>query len=107
MRLFMLTSIGFCANTALDQKKTAPFSFDDLYAAAEEARLVDLFRRTIDTIGVIEAWAKRTEDSRAVEEALDGAAEALKGRELRKVGVGDNPLCMVIAIVLEAIQQNY
>jgi hypothetical protein len=31
----------------------------------------------------------------------------LRDRKLRKTGVGDNALCLVIAIVLEAIQQNF
>lgn len=107
MRLSMLTSIAFCANIAIDQKKTAPFSFDDLYDAADKTQLVDLLQRTIDDSGVIELWAQRPEDKRGVEEALANAVVALRGRELRKVGVGDNPLCMVIVIVLEAIQQNF
>jgi hypothetical protein len=42
-----------------------------------------------------------------MEGAFSEAAEALESREIRKTRVGDNPLCMVIAIVLEAIQQNY
>jgi len=107
MRLSMLTSIGFCANIAVDQKKAPPFSFDDLYAAADSKQLVDLLQQSIDDSGVIEAWAAEAEHKQEVEEALGDAVEALRGRELRKVGVGDNPLCMVIAIVLEAIQQNF
>ncbi len=107
MRLSMLTSIGFCANIAIDQKQPAPFSFEDLYNASDSGTLVDLLQRSIDDSGSIALWAKNLNDKRAVEKALNNAAEALRGRELRKVGIGDNPLCMVIAIVLEAIQQNY
>ena len=107
MRLAMLTSVGFCANIVLDQKKAPPFSFDDLYVAADHAVLVELLQRTIDDSEVIEMWAQNPEHKLEVEKALDDAVEALRGRELRKVGIGDNPLCMVIAIVLEAIQQNF
>ena len=42
-----------------------------------------------------------------MESALRNAAEALRGREIRKTGVGDNALCLVIALVLEAVQQNF
>jgi hypothetical protein len=42
-----------------------------------------------------------------MERALENAAEALRGREIRKTGVGENALCLVIALVLEAIQQNF
>ena len=107
MRLSMLTSIGFCANMAIDVRKPAPFSFDDLYKAADEGKLVDLLRRTIDNGGIMELWAQTPKNKQEVETAIGCATSALCGQELRKVGVGDNPLCMVIAIVLEAIQQNY
>lgn len=107
MRLSMLTSIAFCANIAIDQRKSTPFNFDDLYSAADKSELVDLLQKTIDDSGVIELWSRQIDDKRSVENALNSATEALRGRELRKVGVGDNPLCMVIAIVLEAIQQNF
>jgi hypothetical protein len=42
-----------------------------------------------------------------LEQLLGDATEALRGLELRKAGIGDSPLCMVIAIALEAIQQNF
>lgn len=106
IRLSMLVSVGFCANVALDEKRPAPFTFDELYRAAENAQLVELLEMTIDDSGVIASWSQRREDRSAVERALDDAAETLRGRELRKVGIGDSPLCMVVAIVLEAIQQN-
>ena len=107
MRLSMLTSIGFCATMALDQRRAAPFNFEDIYRASDERKLVDLLRGTIDDSGIIALWANTPKDKESVETALNDAAEALRGRELRKVGVGDNPLCMVIAIIMEAIQQNY
>lgn len=107
MRLSMLTSIGFCANIAIDLKKPYPFTFEDLYQAADERRLVGLLKDTIDDSGIIELWAQEPSSNQDVEQALNDATEDLRGREIRKVGVGDNPLCMVIAIILEAIQQNY
>jgi hypothetical protein len=42
-----------------------------------------------------------------MERTLRDAAEAPHYRELRKAGVGENTLCLVIAIALEAIQQNF
>jgi hypothetical protein len=107
MRLSSLTSIGFCANMAIDHKSRVPFTFDDLYAAAEEGRLVSLLMESIDDSGAIELWAEDAQARAEVERSLANAIEALRGQEIRKTGVGDNPLCMVIAIVLEAIQQNF
>ena len=106
MNLSQLTSIGWFANMMLDRREQAPFTFDDIYAAADSGALVDLFLK-IDDAGVIESWAREPKYRTETESALADATEALRGREIRKAGVGENPLCMVIAIVLEAIQQNF
>jgi hypothetical protein len=106
MRLSNLTSIGWCANIKLDQREQAPFTFDDIYAAVDRAALVELLLK-IDDSGIIELWARDPRQRADTEQALADAAEALRGRELRKTGVGDNALCMVMALVLEAIQQNF
>lgn len=90
----------------LDRREQAPFTFDDIYAAADTGGLVDLFLR-IDDSGIIELWARDPEARPMMEHAFADAAEALRGREIRKTGVGENALCLVIAIVLEAIQQNF
>lgn len=91
---------------AIDQKTPSPFSFDDIYAAADRSELIDLFMK-IDDSGLIEMACQNANNRAEVEEAFANATEALRGQEIRKTGVGDNPLCMVMAIVLEAIQQNF
>lgn len=106
MRLSQITSIGWCANMMLDRGEQAPFTFDDIYAAADSGTLVDLLLK-IDDSGIIEITAREPAQRAETEGALANAVEALRGRELRKTGVGDKPLCMVLAIVLEAIQQNF
>jgi hypothetical protein len=106
MKISYLTGAAWCANMMLDRAEAAPFSFDDIYAAADNGTLVDLFLQ-IDDSGIIELWANHPEARPEMERAFANAAEALKGGEIRKTGVGDNPLCMVIAIALEAIQQNF
>jgi hypothetical protein len=106
MKLYNLTSIGWCANMMLDRHDQAPFTFDDIYAAADRGALVDLLLK-IDDSGIIELWARDPGLRADTERALADAAEALRGRELRKTGVGNNALCMVMALVLEAIQQNF
>jgi hypothetical protein len=91
----------------LDRREQSPFTFEELYDASDKGDLVDFLRRRIDDSGIIELWASDPEQRAAVEKALGNAVEALRGREIRKTGVGENPLCMVIAVVLEAIQQNF
>jgi hypothetical protein len=43
MKLSQLTCVGWCANMLLDRREQVPFTFDDVYAAADKKRLVDLF----------------------------------------------------------------
>ena len=107
MKLSQLTSIAWCANMMLDRREQAPFTFDDLYEAAEWGQLVELLQKHIDDSGIIELWARDPEMRAEVEQALANATEALRGREIRKTGVGENALCMVVALALEAIQQNF
>lgn len=90
----------------LDRREHPPFNFDDIYRAVDSGDIVSLLLK-IDDNGIIELWARDPELRKEVESALADAAEALRGREIRKSGVGDNALCMVMAIVLEAIQQNF
>src|SRR5436309_1043297 len=106
MNLSQLTSIGWCAIMMVDRGEQPPFTFDDIYAAADSGTLVDLFLK-IDDSGVIEITARDRKQRAETERALADATEALRGRELRKTGVGDKSLCLVMAIVLEAIQQNF
>ncbi|HEU0210171.1 MAG TPA: hypothetical protein VFQ78_14480 [Candidatus Udaeobacter sp.] len=59
------------------------------------------------TVGMIQLCVSPPEARADMERTLRDAAEAPHYRELRKAGVGENTLCLVIAIALEAIQQNF
>ena len=48
----------------------------------------------------------RAETVTAIENALRAAA-ALQGRELKKANIKNRGLCLVMAIILEALQQNF
>lgn len=106
MKLSTLTTVGWCANMMLDRREQAPFTLDDIYSAADRGILVDLLLK-IDDSGIIALWASDPRMRADAEQAFDDAAEALQGREIRKTSVGENALCMVIALVLEAIQQQH
>src|SRR5687768_17043158 len=95
MNLSQLTSIGWCANMMLDRREQAPFTFDDIYAAADSGALVDLFLK-IDDSGIIELWAREPKYRAEMERALANATATLRGQEIRNTGVGENSLCMVI-----------
>jgi hypothetical protein len=106
MKLSQLTCFGWCANMMLDRREQAPFTINDIYTAVDRGDLVGLLLK-IDDSGIIELWAREPEPRAEMERALGDAAEALRGREIRKTGVGENALCLVIALTLEAIQQNF
>jgi len=90
----------------LDRGEQAPFTFDDIFAGAENGGLVELLMK-IDQGGMIEVWAGHPKMHDQAEKAFAEAAEALREREIDKTRIGDNPLCLVIALVLEAIQQQH
>ena len=106
MKLSQLTCFGWCANMWLDRREQAPFTINGIYEALDAGDLVGLLLK-IDDNGIIELWARDAEPRAEMEAALRDAAAALGGRELRKAGVGDNSLCLVVALTLEAIQQNF
>lgn len=107
MRLSSLASIGFCANMAIDQCKKCTLTLDELDAASDSGHLVDLLQISIDDSGAIALWAQNEVEKNEVEKALSNAFETIRGREKRKCGVGDNVLCVVVAMALEAIQQSF
>lgn len=101
-----LLSVGVCANTLIDKRAQPWFTFEDIYEAAEEGRLMDLLM-SIDDSGNLAAWAADPRQRSAAESALREAAITLEGHELTKAGVGDNPLCLVIALVFEVIRRQH
>jgi hypothetical protein len=106
LRYFLGVLLG--VNEAIDAREPAPFSFEDLYRAAEDRRVMPLLEshHPQGQLGAM-AYILRDEGGAAFEDALYYAYTALEGQEIRKTGVGDNPWCMVVAIVLEAIQNNF
>lgn len=90
----------------LDRRGQAPFTTEDIYAALDNGALVDLFLMTDDG-GIIAFWASNGKMRAQAERAFARAAEALREREISKTGFGDNPLCLVMALVLEAIQLEH
>ena len=84
-----------------------PKEFISSLKEGRAGQLLDLVLRMDDEAGTI-AFAVQTKESRQwVEGALGDAFSALDGRFSRKAGVGRNPLCLVVAIAVESIQQQF
>jgi|SRR5687768_4523501 len=107
MHLTHLISIVRSAVPMLDRGEPAPFSRIDLYRACDQGDLVGLFERHLGVEGFISLWATNPKSRAAAEEALGEATRALRGHEAEKTGVHENPLCLTIAIVTEAIEKNF
>ena len=105
MTLSNFIGILWATNAAVDARTPAPFTFEDLFESADQKQLLE-FLSSKDREGFILA-AKQADKGGELEEALHYAAGALEGQELKKGAVGCNPWCMVTAIVLEAIAQNF
>jgi len=58
-------------------------------------------------VGSLAYILKESDAIFAFEDALHYAAPAIEGRERRKAGVENNPWCVAVAIILEAIQNNF
>lgn len=106
MNISQFLCIAWCANALLDTRSLSPFTFDEIYEAAHAGKLVDLFLK-IDQGNLIKLYADELGHREEMERYLGSTAISLQERELRKLGVGDNPLCMTIAIVLQVVRDNF
>lgn len=97
-----LAAVITCANQLLDRRVQPPFTFEDVYEAADEGGLTVLLSN-IDDRGLLEPCLGDPEARQELETALHGAALALEGREMSDAGIGDNALCLIIALALDAM----
>jgi hypothetical protein len=104
LRLVDLTFTGFLVNAALDAGKGGDLTFDEVYSGLERGSLlVDLDRKYPDTFD-FSLFPAGGEAEEALLGALYDATGGISGRERRKTGVENNGLCLLMALVLEAIQ---
>ncbi len=97
-----LAAVITCANQMLDRRVQPPFTFEDVYEAADEGGLVPLLLQ-IDDRRLLASWVEDPQARQDLERALHAAALALEGREMSDAGIGDNALCLIIALALDAM----
>lgn len=97
-----LAAVISCANQMLDRRVQPPFTFEDVYEAADEGGLIRLLLR-IDDGGLLDPWVEDPEARLELETILHNSALALEGREMSCAGIGDNALCLIIALALDAM----
>lgn len=106
-RLSSLTFLGFYVNAAIEDGHGEKITFDDIYKGLESGSLLEDLQTKIPGVFDFSLFAPRSEQREGLFEALESAAGGLKGRERRKVGVKKNGLSLLMALILEAIQQGF
>lgn len=107
MRLSSLTTLGLEINAVWDSCPDQELNFAEIHTAADEATLVALLAKRFEGLIDLSLLMDKPIELREVESALRDAAVALKDREGRKVGVKNSGLCLFMAIIFEAIQQQF
>ena len=107
MKLSSLTYLAFETNAVLDACPRLKLPFAEIHSAAREARLVEYLAKRFGNKADLSLFLAHPDEHAVVNLALADAAGGLQDRERRKTGAERNGLCLVIAIILEAIQRQF
>ena|SRR5437899_9036877 len=108
MRLSSLTYTAFEINAVWDTCPDFELSLSELHEAAQKEELLILLATRFGDHADLSLFdMPGSTERQETEAALRLAAEALAGRERRKVGVDKSGMSLAMALVLEAIQQNF
>ena len=105
-RLSSLTCLAFQINSAMDEKYDDQFSFQEVYEGLERGSLLRDLANKFPEVFDFGLILMDENQHRSLMHVLKIASEAFEGRERRKVGVERSGLTLLIAIILEAIQQQ-
>lgn len=105
-RLSSLTYLGFEINAAIDAGHGDQFSFQEIYQALERRSLLEDLSNKLAGVIDLGSILMQKEQHLGLINVLTEASEAFRGRERRKVGVERSGLTLLMAIILEAIQQQ-
>lgn len=107
MRLSSLTYLGFEVNAVCDACPDFEFTLERIHRAAREKNVVSSLAERFGELADLSLLLSNPKELAEIEKALSDAASALEGRESRKVGIKNSGLCLVMALILEAIQQQF
>jgi len=110
--LSMLSFLGFHINSAIEKGYGNEVSFNDVYKGLEERNLFELLDEKLPKALDLSPFLEPNEEANLEQRdgllnALSDAASGMRGREKRKYGVKSSGLSLLMACVLEAIQQEY
>lgn len=104
--LTSLTFIGFYTTAALDHGKGPEVSFDDIYEGLERGTLFQDLSKKLPNTFDFSLFPPGSEKEKEILAVLQQAAEGLRGRERRKTGIECSGLSLLLAFILEAIQEG-
>ena len=111
-KLCMLSFLGFQVNAAIEKGYGNKISFNDVYMGLEERNLFELLDKKLPKVLDISLFLESKEGNYLEQRdgllnSLSDAASGMKGSESRKYGLESSGLSLLMAYILEAIQQEY
>ncbi len=98
------THLAFLINGIIDERPPTGLTFDEIHEAAEDGRFIEFLEERYGHIANFSMLRGSTREQ--MNAAFADASAALRGREARAC-VRCRGLCLAMAIVLEAIQQQF
>jgi len=103
MKLSALLMLGYEVNAVIDACPDKNLSFNEVHTAAQNGTLVLLLEQHFGNLIDLSLLSSDCEDLPQLNALLREASEVLEGCERKKVGIENMGLCLVMAIVLQAI----
>ena len=107
MKLSSFTCLGFEANSVLDSCPKFKLSFAEVHDSAERGMLVEDLAERFGDKADFSLILSDEDELTDVDLALSDAVTALDRHEITKADVSKSGFCLVIALVLEAIQEQF
>ena len=107
MTLVDLTYLQFNLIAVIDAGKHQGVTFDEVKRAIGSGDLFNwLKHRFIGHMDISIYEGDRASVAREINQALEDAADGVSGRERKKMGVENNGVCLLAALVTEVIQRR-
>jgi len=107
MKLSSFTALGFEVNVMLEACPKLKFSAAEVRDSARRGMLVEDLAHRFGDKADLSLILSDEQELVDVDLALSDASDALDGREKKKVGVSKNGLCLAMALILEATQEQF
>lgn len=105
--LSSLAFVGFSVNTAIANGNGDIISFEEIYSSLEKETLLEDLNNKIPNEFDFSLFPSGNEESIALNHVLREVAGGLQGRELRELGIKKSGLHLLLAFILEAMQQQF